>query len=50
MQYEVWSRQNPNSKFSGPNMSADAHVEDLQAELAHIGSIDWNSMRKPVHT
>ena len=30
-------------------MSADAHVEDLQAELDHIGTVDWKSMRKPVH-
>eukprot|EP00618_Florenciella_parvula_P019870 CAMPEP_0119489076 /NCGR_PEP_ID=MMETSP1344-20130328/14645_1 /TAXON_ID=236787 /ORGANISM="Florenciella parvula, Strain CCMP2471" /LENGTH=207 /DNA_ID=CAMNT_0007524079 /DNA_START=126 /DNA_END=746 /DNA_ORIENTATION=- len=47
--FETWSRQNPNANFSGPNMSADAHVEDLQAELDHIGTVDWKSMRKPVH-
>ena len=50
LQYEEYARQYPNARFSGPNMTADAHVEDLQAELAHIGKVDWQSMRKPVNS
>jgi len=49
-QYEDYVRRHPNARFSGPNMTADAHVEDLHAELKHIGTVDWKSMRKPVNS